>query len=105
MKDRKRLEPINAFEAEEGQLTYATIVPVTKTTDDENSSNSNQPPQPVIYAELAATQPPVVNADNNAWSKITLPCTCLAKRVYHEGEAIVQECGMGEEQRWNVYCD
>jgi len=66
MKDRKRLEPINAFEAEEGQLTYATIVPVTKTTDDENSSSSNQPPQPVIYAELAATQPPVVNADNNA---------------------------------------
>ena len=67
MKDRKRIEPINAFEAEdEPAVTYASIVPVTKTPADANSSSSNQPPQPVIYAELAATQPPVVNADNNA---------------------------------------
>jgi len=67
LEDRKRMEPIDAFEAEDdSHVTYANIVPTTVVTTSDNSSGNNQPPQPVIYADLVSVQPPVVNADNNA---------------------------------------
>ena len=66
MKDRKRLQPIDAYDSSGDQSTiYANIVP-DKQKPSETNINSDHPQQPVIYAELAATAPPVVNADNSA---------------------------------------
>ena len=62
--NRKELIPIDAYGQDDNDhVTYANIVP-TKTA--ENDVNEHQQQQPVIYAELAMTQPPVVNADDNA---------------------------------------
>jgi len=55
--NHKELQPIEAYEPPE--VHYASIVPAVRPSNDE-------PHQPVIYAELAATQPPVVHADDNA---------------------------------------
>lgn len=59
--DHRELKPIDAYEApSDPHVTYATIVPAKSSVGD------HVPQHPVIYAELAATQPPVVNADDNA---------------------------------------
>jgi len=65
MADRKKLEPIDAFgtSGEQPATIYANIVPDTK--HKETPINNEQQPA-VIYAELAVTPPPVVNADNSA---------------------------------------
>jgi len=61
--DHRELEPIDAYEAPADQhLTYATILPAKSPV----AADHVQPQHPVIYAELAATQPPTVNVDNNA---------------------------------------
>ena len=64
MEDRKQLEPIDAFDSS-NDVTYAAIVPATNLANENNPSSSPHQ-KDVIYAELAATQPPVVNADNSA---------------------------------------
>jgi len=62
--DHRELEPIDAYEpAANEHLHYATIVP----SSDKSASADHQQQHPVIYAELASTQPPVVAADNSAW--------------------------------------
>jgi len=57
-------EPVDAFSGEHSMI-YADIVPEHAAT---NSDKSNSPPKDephqVIYAELAAIPPPVVNVDN-----------------------------------------
>jgi len=72
-KQRKELQPIDAFAADNDQtVMYASIMPDGHTVyensaNDSTAESSPQQQQPhVIYAELANTQPPVVNADNTA---------------------------------------
>jgi len=62
--NHKELKPIDAYSEEQSgdHVTYANIVPSKSPPTEAN----DQPPQPVIYAELAPTQPPVVDADTNA---------------------------------------
>jgi len=68
MKDRKRLQPIDAYDSSGDQATiYANIVPDKQSKPGGMSANSEHTQQPVIYAELAATAPPVVTADSSAW--------------------------------------
>jgi len=66
LENRNRIEPIDAYMSDPAdQVTYASIVPMKPQNIISTNSNS-QPPNNVIYAELATTPPPVVNADNSA---------------------------------------
>jgi len=62
--DRKELEPIGAYDTPgERNMIYADIVPSKQQPVDNNSTDDQKQ---VIYAELAAIPPPVVDADNSA---------------------------------------
>ena len=62
--DRKELEPIGAYDTPgERNMIYADIVPSKLQPVDNNSTDDQKQ---VIYAELAAIPPPVVDADNSA---------------------------------------
>ena len=66
MKERKQLGPIDAFETDNDQhVLYADILPSTQLANDKGSGSNHQHGD-VTYAELAPTEQPVVNADNNA---------------------------------------